>query len=569
MFRNYVKESLDLNEYNKILKNAPDGQKYCNAFCQKFMDETEFYENRANCKICFNQILKARKMIDSNQITIEQFKNNPSLVVREKPDIPVFRNCKTCELDLSLDKFEAYRKECIQCRKKKKKINYQEEFETKCVVAIESAKTDIPTLTNIIKGMSADLLKLAVKHYQISMPSDERVKDKLVVHIIDYFKSLLNPFICLGHCGNTLSEQFSVCDVCKTNKKTIAEEKLIEFEKNIDELIPTLTSMKKEDSHLYNKKQIMMIATKLGIKYYKTQDKPVIMELIDKHLEDKLKEETRIAMNNIGGEINLNGITVLSREDGFINATALCKAGGKKFNDWYRLESTAEIIKVLTENLNAENPVFKNLMAGIPDIKNFEVIEITKGKYGGSWIHPDLAVQLAQWISPMFALQISKWIRELSIYGTVTLGKEKLLELQNENKQLKNENWKLKQKKQYHKFKKGPSFYIISDLDGKSVKFKPGFEGVDVFTRMQQHRSTMPGCRIEYLIYSNDSDLVEKAVLKRFESKRKIVNHEWIFDVDVDYIKKSTRTILDVLNIDYIEETDLEEYNEQIKTDFE
>jgi hypothetical protein len=102
-----------------------------------------------------------------------------------------------------------------------------------------------------------------------------------------------------------------------------------------------------------------------------------------------------------------------------------------------------------------------------------------------------------------------------------------------------------------------------------SVKFKPGFEGVDVFTRMQQHRSTMPGCRLEYLIYSNDSDLVEKAVLKRFESKRKIVNHEWIFDVDVDYIKKSTRTILDVLNIDYIEEMDLEEYNDQIKVDFE
>jgi hypothetical protein len=79
----------------------------------------------------------------------------------------------------------------------------------------------------------------------------------------------------------------------------------------------------------------------------------------------------------------------------------------------------------------------------------------------------------------------------------------------------------------------------------------------------------MPGCRIEYLIYSNDSDLVEKAVLKRFQSKRKIVNHEWIFDVDIDYIIKSTRTILDVLNIEYIEEADCKEYNEQIKTDFE
>jgi len=560
MFRNYVNESLDLNEYNKILKDCAEGQRYCNAFCQKFMDESEFYENRANCKICFTQISKARKMIYSNQITIEQFKNNPSLVIREKPDIPVFRNCKTCELDLSLDKFEAYRKECIQCRKKKKKINYQEEFETKSLVAIESAKTDIPTLTNIIKGMSADLLKLAVKHYQISMSETDRVKDKIVVKIIEYFKSLLNPFICLGNCGNTLVEQFSVCDVCKLSKKTIIEEKLIEFEKNIDELIPTLTSMKK-DSHLYNKKQIMMIATKLGIKYYKTQDKPVIMELIDKHLEDKLKEETKIAMNNIGGEINLNGITVLSREDGFINATALCKAGGKQFNDWYRLEKSKLFLNALSSS------------TGYPADILIHIITNMKNEFRGTWVHPRIAVNIAQWISPIFDVQVSGWVYEIAVTGKVTVGQEKtyqqLLELQSENKQLKNENWKLKQKKQYHKFKKGPSFYIISDLDGKSVKFKPGFEGVDVFTRMQQHRSTMPGCRLEYLIYSNDSDLIEKAVLKRFESKRKIVNHEWIFDIDVDYIIKSTRTILDVLNIDYNEETNLEEYNEQIKTDFE
>jgi hypothetical protein len=30
-----------------------------------------------------------------------------------------------------------------------------------------------------------------------------------------------------------------------------------------------------------------------------------------------------------------------------------------------------------------------------------------------SWIHPDLAIQLAQWISPKFAIHISKWIRQL------------------------------------------------------------------------------------------------------------------------------------------------------------
>jgi hypothetical protein len=48
--------------------------------------------------------------------------------------------------------------------------------------------------------------------------------------------------------------------------------------------------------------------------------------------------------------------------------------------------------------------------------------------------------------------------------------------------------------------------------------------------------------------------LIEIAVLKRFESKRKLANHKWIFDVEMDYINKNIKTILDVLNIEYIEE---------------
>ena len=364
MFKNYVSsKTLDLNEYNKIMKeDCPEGQKYCNAFCQSFLPITDFHEGRSNCKICFAQINKARTMIDTNQLTIEQFRNNPSLVKRETVDIPVFRTCKTCEVNLSLDKFETQRKECIQCRKKKKKINYDEQFK-EFLPAIEAAKHEISTLTNIIKGFSSDLLKLVVKHYKIHTISEERTKDKLVVYIIDHFKSLLNPFICLGNCGNTLETEFSVCDVCKNNPKSMAEEKLIEFEKGLNDLIPTLTSMKKEDSHKYNKKEILMIATRLGVKYYKTMDKPVIMELIDKFLEDKAKEEERVILADMGGEINLNGITVLSREDGFINATALCKAGGKQFKHWFSLESTKELITALIEELNSvgqtDDPILK------------------------------------------------------------------------------------------------------------------------------------------------------------------------------------------------------------------
>jgi hypothetical protein len=39
----------------------------------------------------------------------------------------------------------------------------------------------------------------------------------------------------------------------------------------------------------------------------------------------------------------------------------------------------------------------------------------------GSWIHPDLAIQLAQRISPSFALQVSKWIRTLFTDGNVSI----------------------------------------------------------------------------------------------------------------------------------------------------
>ena len=124
--------------------------------------------------------------------------------------------------------------------------------------------------------------------------------------------------------------------------------------------------------------------------------------------------------------------------------------------------------------------------------------------------------------------------------------------------------------KKYHQFKKGPAFYIISDLDSKSLKFKVGFDGEDVSVRLQQHRKTMPFCKFEYLIYSTDAKLVETNILKKFESKiKKIPNHEFIFDVEINYIIKNVKAILDLLNIEYTEEENIEEYNNQILLDFE
>ena len=84
--------------------------------------------------------------------------------------------------------------------------------------------------------------------------------------------------------------------------------------------------------------------------------------------------------------------------DGYINATKLCKNAGKRFNDWYRLNTTTPFLEELA------------IVAGIPAT---ELIHIIKGgdyKLQGTWVHPQVAINLAQWLSPKFAVQVSKWV---------------------------------------------------------------------------------------------------------------------------------------------------------------
>jgi len=112
----------------------------------------------------------------------------------------------------------------------------------------------------------------------------------------------------------------------------------------------------------------------------------------------------------------LNNITIESREsDLFVNATQLCKAGGKQFNNWFKLDSTKALIGELENRLNPH-------IRGLP----ISAVETKRGRYhSGSWIHPDLAVPLAMWISPAFTIQVSRWIQELVLTGAVSLDTQK------------------------------------------------------------------------------------------------------------------------------------------------
>lgn len=127
-------------------------------------------------------------------------------------------------------------------------------------------------------------------------------------------------------------------------------------------------------------------------------------------------------IEKVGHEVN--GIAIEQRvTDGFINATAMCVAHDKEINDWFRLKITFELFSVLAARTG--------IILNTADSRDLGLVKLSATKYGeiypglifikrgspdrggGVWLHPDLAIQLAQWCSPAFALQVSRWVREL------------------------------------------------------------------------------------------------------------------------------------------------------------
>ncbi len=86
--------------------------------------------------------------------------------------------------------------------------------------------------------------------------------------------------------------------------------------------------------------------------------------------------------------------------DGYINATAMCQAAGRRFNDYTRLDGTKAFIRALSTE------------TGIPATELIQVVRGGNPDLQGTWVHPQVAIHLAQWLSPEFAVQVSKWVFE-------------------------------------------------------------------------------------------------------------------------------------------------------------
>lgn len=84
--------------------------------------------------------------------------------------------------------------------------------------------------------------------------------------------------------------------------------------------------------------------------------------------------------------------------DGYINATSLAKASGKRVNNYLRLDTTKEFLKELERSTGISADVLVSK------------INTGRNETRGTWVHPQVAINLAQWLSPVFAVQVTEWI---------------------------------------------------------------------------------------------------------------------------------------------------------------
>lgn len=93
-----------------------------------------------------------------------------------------------------------------------------------------------------------------------------------------------------------------------------------------------------------------------------------------------------------------NNVVTQRAVDGYINATALCKASGKLIGHYFENFATKEFLKELESAIGIPiDELVSKRMTGLNEQR-------------GTWVHPYVAINLGQWLSAKFAVQVSQWV---------------------------------------------------------------------------------------------------------------------------------------------------------------
>ncbi len=371
------------------------------------------------------------------------------------------------------------------------------------------------------------------------------------------------------HCNLILSRRDALTRHINFNCKEIKMQKE-EKEKERDNKLYKLLEKEKEKNLLLEgqlketKEQIEDLKNKID-KFNETNKENILekdLNILNKQLVNiiinkdakidnfKNNSDTKIINSNNANSENkdtklkliINDNVIDYREsDNYINAKQLCKAGGKKFSKWFCLDSTIELINELGSNICRSNILNKELtktdLINNNDNDNnndFYVSQLVNYKKENKeiWIHPDLAIQLAQWINPKFTIQVSSWLRTLYITGKVefqsNLIKEKEDIIKKSESKIKLlENIMVKKQKRKDYLNSNVIYLLTTESHKKDNIYIIG-KAKNLTNRLSTYNKT---CEHEVIYYKScetedQMDLVEKLVLKKLEKYKEKANRD-------------------------------------------
>ena len=360
--------------------------------------------------------------------------------------------------------------------------------------------------------------------------------------------------------------------ICKIK---IKEDSKVEALKDIENINETFKKLKKEidknkaELHLKDK-EIKKLKEKLNLKF-KTEQPNIKMSPEPNMYKAEIQDYT------------FDDIIVPIRNDGMINATALCRAGKKLIGHYLENKQTKAYLEAVESNI------------GIPIL---ELIKVnTGGDHSGTWVHRKIGYHLAQWISPKFAVKVSSILDELFVTGSVILGKEKssndieiayqckVNDLQHQLEQKNSEYSELLVKHnstlknhRYVKFNEhGSCFYIIEsgilcDCKHNINRYKFGIAGTEHDTldvRLRSHRTIWPQLKVIFIVFLKEVDILEQSIKRIYMNEINPNGHEIIEGVTSEQLIESIKQFISALGLvqyKIMPDERIKEYNDYVTT---
>ena len=95
-------------------------------------------------------------------------------------------------------------------------------------------------------------------------------------------------------------------------------------------------------------------------------------------------------------EITVDVSLLMKTEEMFFNATEMAKPFGRSPKEFWKQNQNVEYLDaliVLSEDNKSKD----------------DFIRTTRGKFGGTYFHKELALQFARWLSPLFEVKLDRW----------------------------------------------------------------------------------------------------------------------------------------------------------------